>query len=306
MNIESSASSAWILGAAASGLAAAVGIWTWARQRRPDDAALPPQAPETDPVTGLPVRAAFEDALDDATHRCDSDGGALAVIYLGLDNFRMVNEAYSHAVGDRLLRQVAGRLREAAPDAISITRNAGDEFVLAVPGGQDAAQRTAACLREQIRRRFEVDGHELALDVSLGLALYPKSGSRPRLLSHAAAGHAHGEAGRWWCLRRVRVLHGREHARTGRTAARPAPGRGQRRLAAGLPAEDRRAQPAGHGSRSAVALARPPTRRGQPGDLRAGGREAWPDRRHRPLGHRGSHVARQAPGATRACACVWP
>ena len=179
--------SAWIVGAAASGLAAAVGIWTWARQRRSDDAALPLQAPETDPVTGLPVRAAFEDALDEATHRCDSDGSALAVIYLGLDNFRMVNEAYSHAVGDRLLRQVAGRLREAAPDAISIARNAGDEFVLAVPGGQDAAQRTAARLREQIRRRFEVDGHELALDASLGLALYPISGSRPRLLSHAAA-----------------------------------------------------------------------------------------------------------------------
>lgn len=187
MSIESSEGSAWIWGAAAGGLAAAAGVWALVRQRRTIAAAPPQQPPETDPVTGLPVRAAFEDALDEATLRCDRDGSSLAVIYLGLDNFRMVNEAYSHAVGDRLLAQVARRLQEAAPEAIGITRNAGDEFVLAVPGGQAPANRTADRLREHIRRGFEVDGHELALDASVGLALYPTSGSRPRLLSHAAA-----------------------------------------------------------------------------------------------------------------------
>jgi GGDEF domain-containing protein len=86
--------------------------------------------------------------LDDAVHRCDTDGSALAVIYLGLDNFRMVNEAYGHATGDRLLAQVPARLRQAVPDAIGITRNAGDEFILALPGGRDQARsRPPGCAR---------------------------------------------------------------------------------------------------------------------------------------------------------------
>jgi len=156
------------------------------RRHQTHRAAPAAQPVETDSVTGLPTRGHFETQLDEAVHRCDSDGSALTVIYLGLDNFRMVNEAYGHAAGDRLLAQVPERLHAAVPDAVGITRNAGDEFILALPGGRDQAHAAATRLRDDLRRSFRVDGQEMALDVSMGIALYPQHGSRPRLLVHAA------------------------------------------------------------------------------------------------------------------------
>ena len=189
MDLGSGAGGGWMWAAVAAGLAAPLAAWAWLRQRRPGASANANAgpAPDTDAVTGLPVRTAFEDALDGASHRCDRDGSTLTILYLGLDNFRMVNDAYGHAAGDRLLGQVAQRLRAAVPDAIGMTRNAGDEFMLAVFGGREQAHRAATQLREQIRRSFHVDGHDLSLDASVGLAIYPQHGSRPRLLSHAAA-----------------------------------------------------------------------------------------------------------------------
>jgi diguanylate cyclase (GGDEF)-like protein len=189
MDLGSLSSGSWVWAAAGAGLVLPLATWAVLRRRTPPSAAAGSPAPDAagDPVTGLPVRAAFEEALDEATHRCDRDGSGLTVIYLGLDNFRMVNEAYGHAVGDGLLGQLARRLRDAVPDAIGITRNAGDEFMLAVRGGREPAHQAVARLRQQVRRPFQVDGHELSLDASLGLALYPQHGSRPRLLNHAAA-----------------------------------------------------------------------------------------------------------------------
>ncbi|WP_326544067.1 putative bifunctional diguanylate cyclase/phosphodiesterase [Pseudorhodoferax sp.] len=153
--------------------------------------ALQPTAPAvagcTDAITGLPDRAAFEQALDDAVHGCDARQHTLAVVYIGLDNFRLVNEGYGHAVGDALLAQVPPRLRQAVPAMVGAMRNAGDEFVLLLPGDGEAAGAAAQRLRDALRQPFRVDGVPLTVDVSIGIALYPRHGARARLVLQAAA-----------------------------------------------------------------------------------------------------------------------
>ena len=186
MDLGWSVASGGALAAAAGLLLIVLTLLAWRRRQRPAVPRKVSPAP-ADPVTGLPARSTFEDVLDEAVHHCDRSGGMLAVIYVDLDNFRLVNEAYGHAVGDRLLAQVPDRLRLAVPDLLGATRNAGDEFVLALPGGREAAHAAAARLRDELRRNFRVDGQELSLDASLGIALYPHHGSRPRLMVQAAA-----------------------------------------------------------------------------------------------------------------------
>jgi diguanylate cyclase len=133
------------------------------------------------------MRSVFDAAVDDAAYHCDQRGTSMSLIYIGLDSFRLVNDAYGHSAGDRLLSLVPERLRRAAPDLIAATRVAGDEFLLAVPGDADAAQRIALQLRQTLRHNFRVDGVDLAVDVSMGIATYPLHGSRPRLHVQAAA-----------------------------------------------------------------------------------------------------------------------
>jgi diguanylate cyclase len=155
------------------------------RCRRPADGSKTLALP--DPVTGLPTRDQFDTILEDAMLRCDPNGAGMVVIYLGLDNFRLVNEAYGHAAGDALLAQVPERLRRAAPGALGLTRNAGDEFIVALPGDRHAAHAAATALRTALRGAFRVAGHDMAVDVSLGFALYPQHGAGARLLTQAAA-----------------------------------------------------------------------------------------------------------------------
>jgi len=174
----------WVLATGALALVL-LALGTWWRRRRDLPRAAKGQA--ADPVTGLPLRDDFDAALDDAVHHCDTRRSELAVVYIALDNFRIVNEAYGHGTGDRLLAQVPARLRQAVPDLIGATRIAGDEFVLALPGGHDASQQAALRLRAELRRNFRIDGNELAVDVSMGIALYPQHGARPRLIVQAAA-----------------------------------------------------------------------------------------------------------------------
>lgn len=181
--------------------AAAVAGLTIVQRRRvsPHTRPTPPAHPapsEVDATTGLPSRAAFEQCLDNATNACDDAGTTLALAYVGLDDFRLVNEGYGHALGDKLLAEAAVRLLGALPQGATATRNAGDEFMLLLPGTRDQAHATATALREALCRPFRLDGHELAVDASIGLAIYPEHGARQRLQAKAiAAMRAVKEAG---------------------------------------------------------------------------------------------------------------
>src|ERR1700749_1665158 len=99
--------------------------------------------PGFDPLTGLPDRAAFLDALRRATAR----GGEVAVLFLYLDDFKVVNDGFGHEAGDRLLIQVAQRLRRAVRDGDMVARLGGDEFTVLCVGIEGQADATMAAGR---------------------------------------------------------------------------------------------------------------------------------------------------------------
>src|SRR6185369_1011943 len=83
-----------------------------------------------DPLTGLPNRVSFQERLDDALDRCQGKKCAAAVLFIDLDNFKLINDSFGHAAGDELLRAVAGRLARATRTADVVARQGGDEFLV--------------------------------------------------------------------------------------------------------------------------------------------------------------------------------
>lgn len=139
-----------------------------------------------DPLTGLVTRPEFEGVLEEAALECDRTATSLAVLYLGMDNFHSVNETYGLRVGDTLLFQVARRLASVVGAGPTACRLTGDEFALLVPGNSEAASRAAEQVLAALQRPFEVEGADILITASVGVAMYPEHGSRPRLLAHAA------------------------------------------------------------------------------------------------------------------------
>ena len=184
---------AWALGLAVLFvLAAAALLWRQARSRhrlQADLRAATAQLDELrgrDPLTGLLTRAELERALDTSTHACDRGTTRLAVLYVGLDNFRPLNEAYGHAVGDALLSEAARRIKAAVGQRPVAARVGGDEFALLVGSDVVGAGQAAGELLGTLQRPYRIEQMELQLTASVGIAVYPEHGSRPRLLVHAA------------------------------------------------------------------------------------------------------------------------
>jgi len=153
-----------------------------------------------DKLTGLPNRQMFEELLDLAVARAKRDQLAAAVLYLDLDSFKVVNDTLGHAAGDKLLQQVAMRLREAIRDVDVVARQGGDEFLLLLadlpssPGAHMAAhprvsaEAVAGRVMECFHRPFFIGGVEVFTTASVGVALYPESAdSSEALLKQADA-----------------------------------------------------------------------------------------------------------------------
>lgn len=192
----SSTASAWALPMAAGLFLALVGSRVMRRLRRRGPAAPGTPVPHGDPLTGLPTRTDFEAALEEASDAADRAGTSLVVMYLGLDDFRLVNEGYGHDVGDRLLSAVAQRLSKAVPGLVMAARNAGDEFMLLLQANGTQAHAAAQQLRQALKEPFALQGHMLSVDASIGLTLYPDQGAHQRLVTQAlAAMRAVKEAG---------------------------------------------------------------------------------------------------------------
>jgi diguanylate cyclase (GGDEF)-like protein/PAS domain S-box-containing protein len=142
-----------------------------------------------DTLTGLPNRAAFNQHMEAAIAHAETIGGTFAVISIDLDRFKEINDIYGHAAGDAVLVEVSERLRIAAGGAF-LSRLGGDEFiVIASEGEQPATAETIAeNLQTTVAREFEIDGHSLAIGLSVGIAIYPTDGAeKARLLSNADA-----------------------------------------------------------------------------------------------------------------------
>jgi diguanylate cyclase (GGDEF)-like protein/PAS domain S-box-containing protein len=128
-----------------------------------------------DPLTGLPNRLLFDDRLQAALARARRTGEKLAVMVLDLDDFKEVNDALGHTVGDRLLQAVGERLTALLRETDTICRMGGDEFLILLTGigAPENAVKTAHKVLEAIRNPFHLDGRELGITTSLGVAVYP-------------------------------------------------------------------------------------------------------------------------------------
>jgi len=136
-----------------------------------------------DNLTDLPNRAALNECLAATLDRVARSGEQFGILSIDLDRFKEANDAYGHAVGDALLREVARRLQAAAAGAF-LGRIGGDEFTLIVTDGAQPA--AAAALAERLLAAFvddfEVEGHRLKLGLSIGGAVYPTDGTDAKTL----------------------------------------------------------------------------------------------------------------------------
>jgi diguanylate cyclase (GGDEF)-like protein/PAS domain S-box-containing protein len=131
-----------------------------------------------DPLTDLPNRNLLADRLNQALSRVRWRLRPVAVLFIDLDRFKIVNDTLGHNIGDLLLKAVAERLRSTLRDGDTIARLGGDEFVLIL---SDLAQpEDAAKVAEKIlnafSRSFDMGGHEFFMTASIGIALYPGDG----------------------------------------------------------------------------------------------------------------------------------
>ena len=138
-----------------------------------------------DTLTGLITRPELEAALDRAAQTCDTGNRHLALLYVNLDNFRPVNDGYGLHVGDAALVEVAKRLTACVDGKPLASRVGGDEFVLLIEGDQPHACKVAEQVLAALQKPLRVEALDLQLSASVGVAVYPEDGSRPKLIPHA-------------------------------------------------------------------------------------------------------------------------
>ncbi len=153
-----------------------------------------------DALTGLANRTLLNERLEQAVARVPA-GEMVAVHLLDLDRFKAVNDTLGHPTGDRLLQIVADRLRAVAQQGDTIARMGGDEFAiiqLAVAGKADAGSLARRCI-ETVSRPYAIDGRQVVIGTSIGIALGPKHGVQPAelikkadLALYEAKGHGRG------------------------------------------------------------------------------------------------------------------
>ncbi|MEX5684564.1 putative bifunctional diguanylate cyclase/phosphodiesterase [Pseudomonas silesiensis] len=148
-----------------------------------------------DTLTGLPNRVLLADRIDQAMSKVQEQGGCFALMFIDLDGFKPVNDAFGHHMGDQLLRAVGLRLREELRSQDTLARIGGDEFVLLVQlGEENDVLNLAARQVGLIARSFQVAEHDLQISASVGIAVYPGNGcTAEELLMNADAAMYHAK-----------------------------------------------------------------------------------------------------------------
>lgn len=128
-----------------------------------------------DALTGLPNRILLRDRLEGAIARADRKGWLVGLAFIDLDHFKLVNDTWGHAAGDRLIRLVAARIRGVIRKTDTIARYGGDEFVVVLEMAPDQAGLVSAATKilEVLSAPFSIEGARCHVHASLGLAIYP-------------------------------------------------------------------------------------------------------------------------------------
>ena len=141
----------------------------------------------TDALTGLPNRRLLADRAEVALASAKRDGAPFAVLFLNLDRFNHINETLGRVFGDRVLLEVAERIKGCVRAVDTIARLGGDEFVVLAHQADDSgAHATATRLLEALKRPFEQGGMSFTVTASIGVALYPSDGVTLDELLHRA------------------------------------------------------------------------------------------------------------------------
>lgn len=141
-----------------------------------------------DGLTDLPNRAAFLQALTQMIEACEGTGEEFAVLCVDLDGLKEVNDVFGHALGDKLLIEVAHRLQDSARGGV-VARLSGDEFGLIIDGKQpEAGLALARQIGEAVAREFQIDGRPVRAGITTGMSVFPHNGTDgASLLANAGA-----------------------------------------------------------------------------------------------------------------------
>ena len=131
-----------------------------------------------DALTNLPNRILLNDRIAQAIAVAKRNDSRLALLFIDLDNFKHINDSLGHATGDKLLQSVAQRLANCVRRSDTVTRQGGDEFVLLLVGGE--FDKDAALIADKVRSALAtphtIDGRELHITASIGIAIFPSDG----------------------------------------------------------------------------------------------------------------------------------
>ncbi|RUS49210.1 EAL domain-containing protein [Cohnella sp. AR92] len=131
-----------------------------------------------DSLTDLPNRVFLKDRLHEAIASAVQRDGKLALLYLDLDRFKLVNDSLGHSFGDILLREVARRLTACVPEGATVSREGGDEFMILLPGiaCEEDVLDAVQLVKESFAKPFQLMEHEIYMKTSIGISLFPDNG----------------------------------------------------------------------------------------------------------------------------------
>lgn len=147
-----------------------------------------------DALTDLPNRLLFNDRLQQALAQASRQRHMLAVLFIDLDDFKTINDTQGHSIGDQTIRCVAERLTACVRDTDTVARMGGDEFtalLVSIIKPADA-ELVAQKMLEKLAQAMEVDGEELFISASIGIAHYPADGADSETLLH------HADSAMYW------------------------------------------------------------------------------------------------------------